>query len=233
LHVPKTGGTSLENTFKELMRQEFFDYAESARRLTNGNQSWQNLNLYGFKKIDGEEFALQHMTFQQMTQWGYLDQKVVEKIVIVVRNPLSRLVSEYKWQMIISDYRGSFGQFVRDVYHNKWYKSRKFHQHLIPQYEFLDGVSLDDPRLSVIYFEHLRDGMQRFFDEMADDFPEFTDAELRRDNESNEMLADQRIAKKPWREFYENDPELFKLVVEMYAADFQHFGYEKNINDVE
>lgn len=232
LHVPKTGGTSLENTFRELLHSEFFDYVESKERWEKGDQRWQNLNLYGYAKKDGDEFALQHMTFSQMKEWGYLRGKEIDRIVIVVRHPYSRLVSEYKWQLIFG-YSGTFNQFVREAWEKKWHQQRIFHQHLVPQFEFLRGIDLNDARLHVVYFEHMKSATQHFFNDMAADFDECNDAELRRDNETKEILNDSKIANKPWREFYENDPELFEIIEKMYPDDFETFGYEKNIDDVE
>lgn len=232
LHVPKTGGTSLENTFKELMHQEFFDYTESKERFVRGDKSWQNVNLYGFARVEGEEFALQHMTFEQLQRFKYLQNKTIDKIIIIVRHPYSRIVSEYKWQLVFG-YNKSFNEFVREVWQKKWYQSRIFHQHLLPQYEFLRGIRLDDPRLHVVYFEHMKDGMKHVFNDLSIEHQEFADAELRRDNETNEFIADQSITKKPWRKFFENDPELFQIICQMYAQDFEIFGYEKNIEDIE
>ena len=232
LHVPKTGGTSLENTCRELLRIEFFDYQESKERYKKGDRKWQDVNLYGFTKVDGEEFALQHMTFSQIKEWGYLDDKEIDQIVIVVRHPYSRLVSEYKWQLMFG-YVGTFNQFVREVWQKKWHKSRKFHQHLVPQFEFLRGIELTDKRLHVIYFEHMKEAMQMFFDDMKTTFEVFKDAELRRDNDIKDLLNESAIAAKPWREFYHNDPELFNIIGKMYEEDFKIFGYEKNIKDIE
>lgn len=231
LHVPKTGGTSVENTLQEIQKLEFFDWKESMRRYEQNDMQMQNDNVYGYEKLDGNEFALQHATFSQIKQWNYLKSDN-PYYLIVVRNPYTRMVSEYRWQLHFG-YDQPFAKFVSDTLQQQWYKKSVFHQHLLPQSDFLNGISLDNPKLSVVYFEHFAEGMQHYFEEMKSIFPEFTDAKLRRDNDTVDISRGgvfEKESKKPWQSYYTNTA-VAKMVYSLYEKDFQLFGYSQNIND--
>ena len=222
LHVPKTGGTSFENTMQEILHSEFFDWQESIHRYLQGDKKWQTKNLYGYEKVDGQEFALQHMKFSQMQEWNYLNGKEIQKIVIIIRHPYSRIVSEYKWRVIFG-YKESFNYFVREAWQKKWHESRIFDQHLVPQCDFLEGIELNDPRLVIIRFENFAVNFDNFFNDMKIIYPEFYDAELRKDNESKDLLINNVNAKKNWKDFYANDAELLEILQKMYKNDFEKF----------
>ena len=235
LHVPKTGGTSLENALQSIQRSELFDYPTSKERHARGDRRWQHNNLYGYELIEGQEFALQHLLYKQMIDWKLLPrQGTAPLILITVRNPFTRMVSEYKWQLLFG-YDKSFRDFVVEAHANEWFKSRAYHQHLLPQVEFLRGVDLNNPLLHLVYFEHLQQAMQHFFEHMSQTYPEFANVILPRDNDTTNVSAGSHVekeSKRPWREFYSDQPDdlVQRLVRTMYAEDFATFGYELDID---
>lgn len=228
LHVPKTGGTSVENTLQEIQKQEFFDWEKSKNQLAANQLRWQKQNIYGYILVEGKEFALQHATFSQMQGWLYFTNKQ-PTVLMVVRNPYSRMVSEYKWQLLFG-YVGSFANFVTEAFTKQWHRQTQiFHQHLLPQSDFSKGVE----NIFIVYFEHLQEGMQHFFQVMAEQHDDFKTAVLRRDNETIENCKHTAVAaesKKPWRSYYINNTRIIKMVQDMYAEDFVQFGYSKLVD---
>jgi len=234
LHCPKTGGTSLENTLQAALGERLFDQAESKRRASNGDTRWQRENMYGHAEIDKESFALQHMTYTQMLEWGHLStddddrpEKPIDMIVAVVRNPYSRIVSEYYWQRLFG-LQTSFSEFVHYVHDKEVYKSRQHYQHLVPQATFVDQL-VGDERLHVVYFEHINEAMPLVFEEIVARCPDAVDKKklcLRKDN-----VQRQKNARRPsWQEHYQTDTALAQLVYKMYRCDFELFGYARNIS---
>lgn len=231
LHIPKTGGTSVENTLQEVQGEDHFDWAKSIEKSKRNDNQWQEVNLYGSKIVEGKEFATQHATFHQIKSWKYFENEQ-PAILITVRNPYSRMVSEYRWQLLFG-YEGSFESFVRDTYNKRWYvQPNILHQHLLPQSEFIKGVDLNKENVFVVYFEHFQEAMQHFFQVMSENHKEFETAVLRRDNETNKISIGSAHAKestKSWRSYYTSN-QLVRLVQQMYAQDFALFGYSLAID---
>jgi len=235
LHCPKTGGTSLENTLMQALGKPFFNYARSRERYSAGDLTWQQRNWYGYEKVDGTEFALQHMTLQQMVQWKYVQNHLADPdltIVMIVRNPYSRIVSEYKWQTLFG-YKGSFETFVCQAHREKWHESRTFMQHLVPQTQFVAGVSLDDPRLHIIYFEHMSLAIQNLFEQLGKRHRQLYGIKsMRTDNVTAHISKRHATTEKPWKAYFADQATADK-VLEMYAADFETFGYATEVKSAE
>jgi hypothetical protein len=127
---------------------------------------------------------------------------------------------------------------VLEILTKEWHKTSLYHQHLLPQVEFLKGIDLHNPALHVVYFEHMAAGMHHFFEEMTHMYPQFAKAVLRRDNDTADVLSGSELekqAKIPWREFYTSQPDdvLQKAVVQMYDEDFKTFGYSRLLSEAE
>lgn len=234
IHAPKNGGTSVENTLQQIQCAEQFNWAKSKERATHNNDTrWQRTNIYGFTMINRQEYALQHLTYEQMRLWNYLPRGSERmRVLFIARNPYSRIVSEYKWQLLFG-YEKSFSEFVHEAFVGQWYRTNKFHQHLLPQVDFIRGLDID--RVHVVYFEHLKEAIADFFASLSAQFPEFANAELRRDNDSADLAAGsgvlERLARQPWQSFYSAENRQTQLeVLEMYREDFERFGYETSID---
>ena len=164
LHCPKTGGTSFENTICSVENLEEFDFAESRKRYKALDRRWQEEFFYGYTQLSSDtEFVLQHATFAQLQEFGYLSLDVLQtdmKILMVVRNPYDRMVSEYKWRALFG-FKGTFDEFVEVAATQEWHKSSIFEQHFLPQADFVRGIPLAHPHLHIVHFENMK--LLRFF----------------------------------------------------------------------
>jgi hypothetical protein len=115
VHIPKTGGTTIENLMDIPLEKE---------------------NFYGVVN----SLALQHYTAEKLRlELGkeYFDE--CYKFAIV-RNPYERMISEYFFLPRRRTFK-QFLEFVRDIVHKKKYDTNLFYDHFKPQYEFvyIDG----------------------------------------------------------------------------------------------
>ena len=121
IHIPKTGGTSLETYFK-----------------LKYNIPLNNNSLWDFStdeniKIDS---SLQHITYKQMVQNNNIlniDFNNI-KIISIVRNPYDRIVSDLFYNKLITPRTTQ-----KDVFNiiTKYLVSDKYDNHNIPQYKFV------------------------------------------------------------------------------------------------
>lgn len=121
IHIPKTGGTSLETYFK-----------------LKYNIPLNNNSLWDFStdeniKIDS---SLQHITYKQMVQNNNIlniDFNNI-KIISIVRNPYERIVSDLFYNKLITPRTTQ-----KDVFNiiTKYLVSDKYDNHNIPQYKFV------------------------------------------------------------------------------------------------
>lgn len=117
LHVPKTGGSSIE----KLLGLHPNDVDEPLRYLSGGKEQLQHLTLEQISELKKNSLA---------------DYDVIG----VVRHPISRMKSEYKWRKR-SDHpiaRGlDLNQFVAKIY-NRWIKQENLDSHFTPQSKFFE-----------------------------------------------------------------------------------------------
>ena len=126
IHIPKTGGTSLELYFSSkfhipLGNQSLFLHIEDKFLL--------NKNI----KIDS---SLQHMTYNQIVENSKIFNIVFDniKIITVVRNPYERIVSDlFFFKLIKTD---TSKEEILDII-NKYLIDTIYDNHNIPQYKFI------------------------------------------------------------------------------------------------
>ncbi len=120
LHVPKTGGTAIEAFFlNNGFRAEFFD--------TGGPQSF---NKY-------RRCAPQHMDARQIQ--ALLRPGKIDYVFMTVRNPLSRVVSEYKMQSRTIGDCGAMDAWLGKMLLQYAKSPYFFENHFRPQVEFRVG----------------------------------------------------------------------------------------------
>lgn len=120
LHIPKTGGTTVEECLKKVSRQTLYsDYTNSILPGPLRNQSLQHLPYSVIKQYQTE-----------------LNLRIDDdlKIITIVRNPYNRIVSDlFFFKLIDSKYTMDM---VEEVLNN-YIPSNKFDNHNIPQYLFI------------------------------------------------------------------------------------------------
>jgi len=126
IHIPKTGGTSLESYFSSKF-----------------NISLNNKSLYDFivdKKLLNKNIeinsSLQHITYNQVVKYSKIFNINFDniKIITVVRNPYERLVSDLFFLSLITTKNTK--EEVFDILNN-YLVSDKYDNHNIPQYKFI------------------------------------------------------------------------------------------------
>ena len=124
IHIPKTGGTTIENNM-ETMNKPIFKGG------------------YGVLR----KVVYQHFDYKDYIKFFGIDSFNEFKKFSIVRNPYSRIISEYYWTPSLTDlgYKSgkSFDYFLDQVYDivkNKKYNLTIYHNHFIPQYEFICDI---------------------------------------------------------------------------------------------
>ncbi len=85
IHIPKTGGTAIE---------EFFH--------ARGDMTWRPASWVGRLRVRGRWYELQHLTMPELCFLSQGEFQGFESFA-VVRNPYSRLVSEFLWRSAPSE----------------------------------------------------------------------------------------------------------------------------------
>lgn len=221
VHVPKTGGQSVELFFLRLLGLDW----DSREPL---------LLAHNADRARGPE-RLAHLYAREYLELGYLDVERFEKYFkfAFVRNPWSRLVSEYRYRSYGQRY--SFSEFVRDgLPEPDDYTDA--HRHIVPQVSYL----YDESGKQLVDFVGRFERLQADFDKICERIG-FEESVLPRRNVSGGQERAQssgvrgyvrRLIKprgKPsgkssYVDFY--DAYTKDLVADMYKADIECFGYE-------
>jgi hypothetical protein len=98
VHIPKTGGTSIEHALGI-----FGDHRVADRTI-----------LFGQDLLGGEIRSLQHLSLAQISDWNLLDPLTIDEYFsfALVRNPWDRAVSDYAWRRKKHRYSGSFEEYL-------------------------------------------------------------------------------------------------------------------------
>jgi hypothetical protein len=152
VHIPKTGGTSIENAM-------FPGH--------NFCSSPDYEHLYGW---DAEYGWLNHLTLKEMRKLCSVFFVKKPTVFAVVRNPWDRLVSEFAWKRFKRKAGITFAQFVRRLYKRDCYELERYYrdplafkQHLKPQHEYI----LSDYPIEVLRFESLQMDFNRILSKMG------------------------------------------------------------------
>lgn len=127
IHVPKTGGTRIENELKKKYKQNLYNIKRRNKILENP-----------FNKS-----SLQHQFYS--TIYKYRDRLNVNfdkiKIFSVVRNPYNRIISDLFWFRLIK--KNFSKNQIYNVIKNKYLYRSDLDNHNLPQYKFLTNENLN------------------------------------------------------------------------------------------
>lgn len=190
IHIPKTGGTSLEWYLRRR-------YSESLFSKTSNNDILPEIQL--------QNKALQHLPYQIIEKYQQeLDIDISDesmKIISIVRNPYEKVLSDLFWFKKIkeTDTPDRISNSVRQYLYNfDW------DNHTLPQYQFLinsEGELLNNIKL--FHTEDLTDELRDYgFTDFNNYFYKSNKAEL-----YHKLLNDD--SKKMIYSFYQKDFELF------------------------
>jgi hypothetical protein len=150
IHIPKTGGTSLETYFSKKYNIEL------------------NIDsLYSFKKENAPKYfnfriSLQHQIYKDIFKFkDFLNVNFDNlKIIAAVRNPYERIMSVLFYHNLIT--KSSTKEEVYNILNNIISKEYAFDNHIIPQYLFLiDENNNLLKNINIIKTENLTNDMQK------------------------------------------------------------------------
>ena len=132
LHIPKTGGTSIEKYFSNkysipLNRQSLYGYDYNSMGFMFRNKIKNNRNT----------ISLQHYTWRMLQEQKLIKNPTTYKIITIVRNPYNRIISELLYHKVITK------DMTPEIIYSKIYNYlhfpdiTNFDNHRIPQYKFL------------------------------------------------------------------------------------------------
>jgi hypothetical protein len=190
----------------------------------------------------GDKGYIVHWTAAKMVKYGHLSEEGFAQVenFTIVRNPFSRMVSLYMYNRF--GQLESFEHFV-EAWHTKWlrYKAlgsteeRDVYCHVLPQHEYthMAGRQLV---MTVIKQEDLKEivsagGGPCFSAASARDVESGAAARALHGSVPQRIVqvlqsmphTNRRQREKPWQDYY--NARTLQLVIEMYRADFELFGY--------
>lgn len=202
IHIPKCGGTSIERflDIKSRWPTRSFEELYGPHYIQRNNP---NLNRSG-KARYFIYLHLQHLTIQQMYRFKLYDPKKADYIFTVVRNPYTRMISDYYW----NDNNKNHSTFYKFLL---FYKNNPDRIHSKKQVDFIhNNVNLN---IKIFRFEDIED----VFDSLRSKCNSLKTKESLCLNSTKikNKLTINTISKKA-----------IKLVNELYKEDFDEFGYE-------
>lgn len=202
LHVPKTGGMSIE---------EYFFTKYNIEKNENSIYGWY-LDRPNRVRVPDER-SLQHFTYAEIVEnesyFGTNFSSQKPKIIMSVRNPFDRIVSEMFWnQRITVD---STPEQVADAIHTFLYVDTEIRDnHRLPQYLFgLDEHGIWMEHIQIVRTESLEKDMHRFG---------YDDFHVHNNKCKSGICLDYKK--------YLNHRSI-QMIQEYYAKDFEMFGYSK------
>ncbi|MFC1852293.1 sulfotransferase family 2 domain-containing protein [candidate division CSSED10-310 bacterium] len=205
IHIPKTAGTAIETYFHDI-----------------GDMKWGPISWVGEATMHGRWYELQHLS---LTELRALSNAAFDDYIsfAVVRNPYTRLISDYLWRRWFqypdsaTQFFDSFETFLKAIPKNintNWLdhmrgadkKWANFLIHIRPQYQYVsdsEGHCLVD---EILKFERLHVDLARL---------------LKRYGLSTNWIKSPQI--RDLKEYY-NRAQL-DLVNEIYAKDFTDYSY--------
>lgn len=215
VHIPKTGGQSVEHVFLNLH-----------------NLDWDNRSPLLLRHNDDPKRGperLAHLTASEYVDCEYISQDQFDAYYkfAFVRNPFSRLVSAYKFRKY--HMKMNFKDFVISGLPAKNYYSGAY-RHIIPQYDYIYN---EKDELLVDFVGKL-ENFQNDFDVICSKL-KINDSTLPHINSSSgnsskgiknkikTLFNQKKTENKHYSSYY--DDEIKKIVTEMYKKDLETFGY--------
>lgn len=201
LHVPKTGGMSIE---------EYFFTKYNIEKNENSVYGWY-LDRPNRIRVPNER-SLQHFTYEEILEnnaFFDIDFSLKPKIIMSIRNPFDRIISEMFWNQRINV--DSTPEQVADAIHQFLYMDTEIRDnHRLPQYQFgLDEHGIWMENINIVRTESLEKDMNKFG---YDDFHVH----------NNKCKSGIQLDYKK----YLNHRSI-QMIQEYYAKDFDMFGYSK------
>ena len=198
IHIPKTGGTSLEQYLQKKSKQTVY--------------SIFNSNNILFEKFKMKTPSLQHLTYKEIFEYKDIlnvDFNKDLKIITIVRNPYDRIISDLFFNDLINE--NSTPNQVYEVIQK--YISQdcyEYDNHNKPQYEFIiDNNNSIIPNITIFKTETLTPDLRKSgYDDFNLNF---------HNNKKN-------IKKDKYANYLNNDS--IKLINEFYKKDFELFNYD-------
>lgn len=220
VHIPKAAGRSIEMYFLNRLNLDRENIAHREQLLLTDNDD----------PARGTE-KLSHLSAAEYVDCGHISQQDFDEFFkfSFVRNPFSRLVSEYRYRNFLS--HKSFKDFVMHKLPEPGWDDK--YRHVMPQTRMLydgDGHLLVD---FVGKFENL----QQDFDHVCEQLG-FADSQLPHINSSDKKSRELRrkarnllhrnkeSGLRKYTDFY--DAETREFVSELYRADIENFNYSFN-----
>ncbi len=221
VHIPKAAGQSVEDVFVKRM-----------------GLTWQQREVLLLRPNKQPEMGpprLAHLLASEYVSRGHITQALFEQYYkfTFVRNPWSRLVSEFNYRRSLGakNYQNGFRHFVLNSFpiseDDNYQQSKDFYRHILPQSHFLydqQGTCLVD---FIGKFESLQIDFNSVCQQLA--IKPITLTHKNKTQQKKRILG-----KIPWlqsflhkskdhREYYDNDT--YDFVKDFYKEDIRNFDY--------
>lgn len=179
IHIPKTGGTSIEKLFDDNI-------------------------LFSKSKLDFMRTSPQHLDRSQLERMGFSEHNT--KSFTVVRNPLERFESEYKYRFRASRFIKYFVNIDEFAIYALKYKNifSNLDNHIKPQIDFIF------PNTEIFRFEEGLEQVVEYIDELNLRQNKSVLPHLKKANNFNLCMNSYTV----------------KLINEYYSGDLKAFGYQ-------
>lgn len=190
IHIPKCGGTTIEKILGTCSPKEYYCIPKIKPDQKKSLQHYTYLELKRDLEIDWSRFF----------------------VFSVVRNPYSRIVSEYKYR---KKYTGPFDDFIKNLNLDVDSRIRSFDGHLETQTSYLKNEQGEiDSKIKIFKFEDINECIGVLSEKTKIPF-------------KNSMWSRKNSDPTPYQNFY--TPESKKIIQDFYAEDFVNFGYSTDL----
>lgn len=202
IHIPKSGGTSVEQQFRRTGCEEF---------------------LFNSKADPYFKCSSQHFHRDPLEQ--LLDLQKIDYIFTVVRNPVSRMISEYKFRINQKSTSQGIDQWYSEI--QKQYKLNHFinDNHIRPSNEFI---------INRCRIFKLEDGLEKLFQNLSKKLSFERLGKIRTQHAMTSIqIMEKEKTKNPQLDISKRvqlaQPSIstIRKIITDYSTDFDLFGYKK------